>query len=80
MQLSYVYFEMQIPNMTCHKTFRDRMPHHTHYAAPSTAASRTGTLHSPVFPVMVTELWTAVRETHCFIHCLGILRVVHTDV
>ena len=66
--------------MACHKTFCDRMPHRTHYAAPRTAASRTGTLHPPVLPVTVTELWTAKREKHCIMHCFGILRVVHTDV
>jgi len=62
--------------MACHKTFCDRTPHHTHYAAPSTAASRTGTLLPPVLPVTVTELWTAKREKHCIMHCFGILRVV----
>jgi hypothetical protein len=43
---------MLIPNMMRHKTFCDRMTHHTPYAA----ASRTGTLHPPVPPVTVTEL------------------------
>jgi len=47
---------------------------------PGKAASRTGTLHPSVFPLTVTELWTATKETHCIIHCLGILRFVHTDV
>jgi hypothetical protein len=56
------------------------MTRHTHYAAPGKSASDTETHHPPVFSVTVTEFWTAIKETHCIIHCLAILRIVHIDV